>query len=850
MSLPSINLDDRDFVQLVQEAHERIKQKCPGWTDRSPSDPGMMLIDVFAYLTEVMIYRLNRLPEKAYIEFLRLMGVQLQPPTAASVRLQFSSPQPIVQPVEIMRGTRVTLSQSGGRGEPPVFTTAQTVALLPGNASVEVDAYHADFVQGEVLGNSNGLPGQSFKLSRPPVVARTADHLIAWIGVEEDPDQIEFEKEGVEWAGKAFRIWREVENFSDPRVDRPVFVIDRFAGIVKFAPAVQSLKISGLQEPGALGLVPPKGREIRIWYWRGGGSEGNLSPGTLTSFKDPVPRLQVTNPAAASGGRAAETLENAKIRGPLELHAPHRAVTAADFERIAIDGGVARAKAFAKRSHWLYAPPGTVEVLLVPRLPAELEQRVTIEQIRAFQADQALQRVFDVLDERRPLGTACVVAWARYKPVDVKARVVVHRGEDHVAVKNRVLQNLHATINPLRWEFGRALRASDVYRIVQREAGVNYLEKLRLFVHEVPNSDIHCVACDPFQPKTWYAGTGVTLFRSGNDGDEWEAIGQFPEENVRLIQGHPEKPGLLAVVTHASKNAENPGRTKSRIHVSWDCGETWGEPWGALEHAVNDLAWIPDAGVPTLMLASEKGLYKLQQDRSPLQVQVDPADQDLGFYAVAATVDKAGQSVVAVAAMNIRGVYLSAAKDQMSGYKPIGRSGDDVRVLELRRAGDRLFLWAGLSIPGNEAGKGCFRVELRESVPSPNDWVQFEKGWKGGSCYGLAFVQDKILAATHRAGVISIDNPRETTEWVCPPFHTLGLPHRKDDKEGRAERVSALAANREGTAVLAGGPQGVFRRMHGEEAFASCCEQDFGDEVKLPATWLFCSGEHEIEVTE
>ena len=91
MPLPSPNLDDRDFQQLVDAARQRIVQSCPEWSDLSPSDPGVVLLETFAYLTDTLSYRMNRIPEKAYVEFLRLLGVQLSPPAAASTRLRFSA---------------------------------------------------------------------------------------------------------------------------------------------------------------------------------------------------------------------------------------------------------------------------------------------------------------------------------------------------------------------------------------------------------------------------------------------------------------------------------------------------------------------------------------------------------------------------------------------------------------------------------------------------------------------------------------------------------------------------------------------------------------------------------------
>ena len=67
VDIPTPNLDDRNFDQLLNEAKERFtqfSQSTVEWTDLTPSDPGIILLELFAHLTEVMIYRLNRVPQK------------------------------------------------------------------------------------------------------------------------------------------------------------------------------------------------------------------------------------------------------------------------------------------------------------------------------------------------------------------------------------------------------------------------------------------------------------------------------------------------------------------------------------------------------------------------------------------------------------------------------------------------------------------------------------------------------------------------------------------------------------------------------------------------------------------
>src|SRR5262245_41996475 len=121
MTIPLPNLDDRTFDQLVREARERIAATCPEWTDLSPHDPGMTLIEVFAYLTENMLYRLNRLPDKAYVAFLNLLGVQRQAPVAASVVLELTREREN-GPITVPAGTGVTIEGGGGQDAPVVVT--------------------------------------------------------------------------------------------------------------------------------------------------------------------------------------------------------------------------------------------------------------------------------------------------------------------------------------------------------------------------------------------------------------------------------------------------------------------------------------------------------------------------------------------------------------------------------------------------------------------------------------------------------------------------------------------------------------------------------------------------------
>ncbi|MGV0025316.1 baseplate J/gp47 family protein [Phormidesmis priestleyi] len=74
MPLQLPNLDDRTYDDLVEEARSLIPTYAPDWTNHNPSDPGITLIELFAYLTELLIYRLNRVTDANVVSFLKLLN--------------------------------------------------------------------------------------------------------------------------------------------------------------------------------------------------------------------------------------------------------------------------------------------------------------------------------------------------------------------------------------------------------------------------------------------------------------------------------------------------------------------------------------------------------------------------------------------------------------------------------------------------------------------------------------------------------------------------------------------------------------------------------------------------------
>src|SRR4051812_13411595 len=130
MPLPTPQLDDRRFQDIVDQAKTLIPRYCPEWTDHNVSDPGVALIELFAWMTDMLLYRVNQVPEKMYIQFLELIGVRLDPPRAAHAPVLFSLPAPQSVPLTTPEGTEIAPTRTE-TAPAIIFTTETALTIRP-----------------------------------------------------------------------------------------------------------------------------------------------------------------------------------------------------------------------------------------------------------------------------------------------------------------------------------------------------------------------------------------------------------------------------------------------------------------------------------------------------------------------------------------------------------------------------------------------------------------------------------------------------------------------------------------------------------------------------------------------
>ena len=617
MPLPAPNLDDRQFQDLVDDAKRLVQQRCPEWTDHNVSDPGVTLIEAFAQMVDQLIYRLNRVPDRHYIKFLDLLGLQLFPPTAATGTVTFwlAAPQPTavlvraetevatprtdveepvvfgtvadleIVPCELHRvasqpigadaidqtdtleygqelrcfsdhpqpgealliglshavpscavvlrfdcpvggvgvdprnpplewaawnGTgwtacEVDRDDTGGFNRPgdvllhvpashepslvarqragwlrcrivpaapnqPEYTSTPRIAAIRaftigGTAGI----VHAETIHDEILGVSDGAPGQRFVLQRRPVLHAGRPTVL----------QVSGEGPAGGWAD-----WLPVTDFAMSAEEDRHYRMDPVAGEVQFGPAVRQPD-GGVRQYGG---IPPKGSTLRMSAYRvGGGNSGNVARGQIRVLKTSVPYVaRVENRHAASGGVAGETVENAKLRGPLELRASGRAVTVEDFEELARAAApdAARVRCVAAGEG---ADASLVRLLVVPQVTPDSLGRLPDEELRRPPAE-LLRRIADALDARRLLGTRLLVAPPTYQGVTVVAQLTAQTSRPSAGVREAALRALYRYLSPLTggpegagWPFGWPVQAFDISAVLADVPGVATVDEVLVF---------------------------------------------------------------------------------------------------------------------------------------------------------------------------------------------------------------------------------------------------------------------------------------------------------------------------------------------------------------------------------
>ncbi len=367
-----------------------------------------------------------------------------------------------VSVLNTVRGAWVRARVIAAAADQPAYSSSPRIQSLRAfTIGGTTEVVNADAIEDEIVGVSEGVAAQRFRLQRAPLVAGA-------------PMKVE-----VAAGDDGWQKWEQVSGFATSAATDRHFTVDTSSGEVVFGPAVT-------EPDGAIrqyGAVPHRAATIRVRrYLVGGGRHGNVSKGRISILRSSIPFVQrIENRSPAFGGVDAETLDNAKVRGPITLRTRDRAVTFEDYEQLAHDAAPEFARVRAAEAD------GTgVRVLVVPSVAAGDYGQIRFEQL--VPDPEVLQRITEHLDARRTAGARVVVEPPRYQGITVVARVRARSRFVPEELHSECLTALYNYFHPViggpdgdGWPFGRAIHVGDVYSVLQRLAGVAVIDDARLF---------------------------------------------------------------------------------------------------------------------------------------------------------------------------------------------------------------------------------------------------------------------------------------------------------------------------------------------------------------------------------
>ena len=310
--VPAIDYTSRDFEGLRQDMIRLIPFFNPEWTDNNTSDFGVTLIELLSYGLDITHYYIDRMNSESYLEtaitpqavlaLVKQLGYTPRGSSPSRASLTFTVPTAATASSDYVIPAR-TIASTGEIA----FETDSDLTIPLGAVTGTVTATEGETVGliaplGEDLGFSDGLPFLLVSLDRTPVISDTVRIFVD------------------EAANANYIEYRRVENFTDEDANARVFRLIKTG----------SGSVSVVFGDGINGKIPPTNAALQAAYRVGGGVEGNVGSGTITTIVSSLSggyAVTVTNAEAAGGGDNGEGIADVKEQAILNLRALDRAVT-------------------------------------------------------------------------------------------------------------------------------------------------------------------------------------------------------------------------------------------------------------------------------------------------------------------------------------------------------------------------------------------------------------------------------------------------------------------------------------------------------------------------------------------
>jgi baseplate J-like protein len=511
----------RDYNSFRQALLDLIPAKLPEWTDRSEADFGIVLIELFAYMGDILSYYQDRIANEAFlttaqerrsvINHLRLIGYDMAPAAPAAARLSLIVADNVNQVVEIRKGDQFATASNKDRksltfeyvdDKPLVINLAEVPAVPPDkfdrndlsgfsgivtipagkpdgtklpNSKEVVEIKEVDgaittvgvipvregrSINNEALGVSGGTANQRFQLAQPRALIDTLR-----IVVETSPPTLPWRwRKNLVFSRRAFTPEQLAALEQEGRISSTL-AFSRSADR-DFATETDDNDVTTvIFGDGQYGQIPPPNARILASYRVGGGSAGNVGAGQITVITK-APQLQlipakVVNREPASGGAERESIERAIKFAPTVFGSMQRAVTGEDYVAQAkLFPGVSKARAEA--TNW-----NTITLFIAPAGSGQAP------------SDTLRQELLAYFEDKRMLTSIIDIQGPDYVRIDVTAQV----GAAPQFRKNDVEAKAKEAIRDLfdfeKVDFKQTLYLSKIYEALERLDSVLWVNVTR-----------------------------------------------------------------------------------------------------------------------------------------------------------------------------------------------------------------------------------------------------------------------------------------------------------------------------------------------------------------------------------
>ncbi len=441
--LKRFNYTGKDHETIVADCINRIKDVYGStyWNDFEEDNTGRMLIEAFAFVTDLLLYYLDRQANETYlptaterqnlINMCKLIAYTPKTSKPAQANITVSIDEPNAYDIVLPSGSPLE-TQSG-----LTFETISEAVIKAGELLTYVEAAEGETFE-EVIGVSDGEAYQSFYIPRSGVIG------ILSITINE-------------------HVWECVESLADQLPNAEVFTaeIDAWRRAEIFF------------GDGKNGKIPPEDENITVRYRIGGGIQGNVAPNTITSIRDVAEdtagnrvSVRVTNENWASGGAEPESIESIKLWAPRHYEAQNRCVTQQDYEVFAVKfDGISKAKATVRERS------GDANFIRIYVLSyGNIYGTVTT-------ANQTLKdNLLEYINKYKMFTDWIEIEDGQWRTVDFSGNVIISDGFDSAKILSQIKEALSSLLSIETREMGEAIRISDVYSAIDNIEGVIYVE--------------------------------------------------------------------------------------------------------------------------------------------------------------------------------------------------------------------------------------------------------------------------------------------------------------------------------------------------------------------------------------